>query len=229
MGQRTLMRVPLDFDWPFHKVWEGYINPHHRECPDCDNGYTPAGRALQRLVHLLLIAGGCGLQADEAVHPWLFEAGIERVSADMTRLSAGLAGRAPRHRFGHDDLDLYAACHKIVAAAGLSRRWGICKTCKGTNVDPAVKKASDRWRPTEPPRGVGWQLWETTSEGSPVSPVFAGADDLASWCAANATLLGDFRAVKEHWMKMFSTPSGCDVGSTLVSFVGRSPGRKAGG
>ena len=220
MGQRTLMRVPLDFDWPLHKVWRGYVNPHYRACPDCDNGNTSAGRALRRLVHLLLIAGECGLQEDEEVHPWLREAGIERVSADMTRLSAGLAGRAPLHRFGHDDLDLHAAYHKIVAAAGLSRRWGICKTCRGTALDPAVKKDHDKWRPTEPPQGKGWQLWETTSEGSPVSPVFATADELAAWCEANATLSGDFRADRAHWAKMFSVPGGCDVGSTLMS-IGR--------
>lgn len=29
-----------------------------------------------------------------------------------------------------------------------------------------------------PPKGDGWQLWETISEGSPITPVFATADDL---------------------------------------------------
>lgn len=33
----------------------------------------------------------------------------------------------------------------------------------------------------EPPTGDGWQLWETVSEGSPISPVFADADGLTVW------------------------------------------------
>ena len=32
-----------------------------------------------------------------------------------------------------------------------------------------------------PPEGEGWQVWETVSDGSPVSPVFATADDLIDY------------------------------------------------
>ena len=32
--------------------------------------------------------------------------------------------------------------------------------------------------PVDPPNGDGYQLWETTSEGSPVSPVFESIDAL---------------------------------------------------
>lgn len=31
------------------------------------------------------------------------------------------------------------------------------------------------WAPTEPPEGDGWQVWETVSEGSPITPVFPTA------------------------------------------------------
>jgi hypothetical protein len=34
---------------------------------------------------------------------------------------------------------------------------------------------------TEPPKGDGWQVWETVSEGSPVTPVFATADELIEY------------------------------------------------
>ena len=33
----------------------------------------------------------------------------------------------------------------------------------------------------EPPTGDGYQLWETVSEGSPVSPVFVTPEHLAQW------------------------------------------------
>lgn len=32
--------------------------------------------------------------------------------------------------------------------------------------------------------GVGWQLWETVTEGSPISPVFATPEDLRDWMLA---------------------------------------------
>lgn len=39
----------------------------------------------------------------------------------------------------------------------------------------------DNFVPTEPPAGDGWQVWETVSEGSPVTPVFATDEDLAHY------------------------------------------------
>jgi hypothetical protein len=114
---------------------------------------------------------------------------------------------------------MWAAYRKIVKAAGLSRSWGVCTRCRGDTVDPAVKKKCSRWRSKAPPKGAGWQLWETTSEGSPVSPVFATAEELATWCESNATTVGDGRASRAEWLKMFSTPDGCDVGCTQIGYL----------
>src|SRR5689334_12540536 len=34
---RKLMRVPMDFDWPLKKVWEGYLNPiQPLTCEKCE-------------------------------------------------------------------------------------------------------------------------------------------------------------------------------------------------
>lgn len=33
----------------------------------------------------------------------------------------------------------------------------------------------------EPPEGEGWQVWETVSEGAPVSPVFTTGEDLVDY------------------------------------------------
>lgn len=54
----------------------------------------------------------------------------------------------------------------------------------------------------EPPEGEGYQLWETTSEGSPVSPVFKTLDELCEWCEVNATTFARFTATKERWKSM---------------------------
>lgn len=37
----------------------------------------------------------------------------------------------------------------------------------------------------EPPVGEGYQLWETTSEGSPISPVFTTLEELCDWYMEN--------------------------------------------
>lgn len=54
----------------------------------------------------------------------------------------------------------------------------------------------------EPPKGEGFQLWETTSEGSPISPVFKTLDELCEWCEDNATVFADIKATKEEWKEM---------------------------
>ena len=54
----------------------------------------------------------------------------------------------------------------------------------------------------EPPKGEGYQLWNTTSEGSPISPVFETLDKLCEWCEVNATTFGKFKATKEEWKEM---------------------------
>ncbi|MDR0819316.1 MAG: hypothetical protein LBN43_07075 [Oscillospiraceae bacterium] len=51
----------------------------------------------------------------------------------------------------------------------------------------------------EPPTGGGYQLWETTTEGSPQSPVFPTLNDLCEWCEKNATTFANFQATKEEW------------------------------
>lgn len=95
------------------------------------------------------------------------------LTRELTQLTEGLAGR-PISFLGHDACDQYVMMKKIVVAAGLDdETWGICPTCKGTGEDPATKEASEAWERTHPPEGEGYQLWETVSEGSPISPVFA--------------------------------------------------------
>lgn len=66
----------------------------------------------------------------------------------------------------------------------------------------ALKPKCPEWPFTEPPKGDGYQLWETTTEGSPASPVFATLDELCEWCETNATTFGPCTATKEQWKAM---------------------------
>jgi len=188
---RELKRVSLDFNWPLNKVWDGYLNPHHKPCPnpDCQNGSTSARAIAAAVIDLILLAGADAATPEAArtrriwPHPYLREIGCQSftsVSPDAAELSTALAGRAPS-LFGHDCCDSGAALRKLIKAAGLPKQWGICPTCKGHAIDPAVRRKYERWKQKEPPTGEGYQLWETVTEGSPISPVLATADAMISW------------------------------------------------
>lgn len=81
-----------------------------------------------------------------------------------------------------------------------------CLRCNGEGSlwpTPEIKKACDDWEATEPPVGEGFQMWETTSEGSPISPVFETAEKLAHWLADNnASAFGGDGASYETWLAM---------------------------
>lgn len=56
---------------------------------------------------------------------------IDPPTRQLARLTGGLAGRLPRERGGHDGIDLWEACKKVIAAAGLPPDWGLCGKCGG--------------------------------------------------------------------------------------------------
>lgn len=62
--------------------------------------------------------------------------------------------------------------------------WPLNKVWKGfVNFYDETEESEEyeSWQPTEPPAGEGYQLWETVSEGSPISPVFATKDLFAAY------------------------------------------------
>lgn len=205
---RELRRVALDFDWPLNKVWAGFVNEHYRKCPHCENGTTRARARLGDLVSLLMLSGKDARRGK--AHPYFYDAplhytaGMIPPSKDMVELTTGLAGRAPSF-MGHDSCDKWSAEKKIIAAAGLPENWGICPHCEGEAMDPACKEAYEAWEPTPPPKGDGYQIWETVSEGSPISPVFATPEELARHMAG--TRWGaDQGTSYETWMKFILGP-----------------------
>lgn len=48
-----------------------------------------------------------------------------------------------------------------------------------------------------------YQMYEDTSEGTPISPVFASPEEVARWCADNgASAFGGQTASYEHWLRV---------------------------
>jgi len=55
---------------------------------------------------------------------------------------------------------------------------------------------------TDPPKGEWYQLWETTSEGSPMSPAFETPEELAHWLEDNkASSFGKETASYDQWLE----------------------------
>ncbi|HZR50150.1 MAG TPA: hypothetical protein VFB06_11580 [Streptosporangiaceae bacterium] len=70
--------------------------------------------------------------------------------------------------------------------------------------DDYIKIDPDRYMPAIPEgTPYGYQLYETTSEGTPLSPVFRTLDELAAWCEHGATVFASDRWTKEQWLASF--------------------------
>jgi len=226
---REVKRVALDFDWPLNKTWPGYLSPEWRGCPSqtCRHGETVDAAWLAAIVHLLLIAGEDGKKG--TLHPWIESldnaptgsdySTVLRPTPRMAELTTGLAGRAPGF-LGHDAIDRWAATKAIVRAAGLPEDWLTCATCKGHGIHPDDRAASEAWERTEPPAGEGWQIWETVSEGSPITPVFATAEELAEWCVTNKPWsTGMSREAWRRFIDVGWAPSGIGTADGVVEGV----------
>lgn len=84
----------------------------------------------------------------------------------------------------------------------------LCPTCNGNGSvwdSPESEKRYDEWESFEPPAGEGYQIWETVSEGSPVSPVFSEPETLARWMARNH--FGCYAGTtEEQWLAFINGP-----------------------
>jgi len=78
--------------------------------------------------------------------------------------------------------------------------WGTCSTCKGEGIAPDFIKDYESWAPTAPPKGKGYQIWETVSEGSPISPVFEKPEDLAQWMVSNDSRKATADMTYDNWL-----------------------------
>jgi hypothetical protein len=138
------------------------------------------------------------------------------LTPEIVALTTGLSGRSPERAFGHDAIDRWSICKAIRDAAKLPESWGTCPACEGHADDPAQRKQAEAWEREHPPFGDGYQLWETTSEGSPISPVFPTLDALCEWAADNATTFGSNKASADEWRKMLDDGLVCHREGNMV-------------
>jgi hypothetical protein len=92
--------------------------------------------------------------------------------------------------FGHDSINASVVIRARCEREGVPE---VCATCEGhasIEVYPGQRAELEAWERPEPPKGEGWQLWSTVTEGTPMSPVCSSAEELALWMTTNPCLPG---------------------------------------
>lgn len=215
---RELRRVPLDFDWPIGEVWSGYLMPDEMslpKCTDCDGeGYGPEARAVAHTFYAHQIGG---YQAEalawcdklgQAEVDHLIEKGRlsvwrdgERHSEPRTAEEINAINRRPKGIDGHDAINRMYLISFRCEQLGIPEKCPICNGHGDIGADKQ-RNAYENWEGTDPPEGEGYQLWNTTTEGHPMTPVFATFDELCEYTAEHCTTFADNRASAEGWRHM---------------------------
>lgn len=214
---RELRRVPLDFDAPLREVWRGYRTPEEFCFPDCvacgGTGYGREARAVLETFYQHQIASP---RADVlAWHDKIGQTEVDNLIAEgrlrvwdegewVTKPRTAAEVNAMQHGHGidgHDGINRHILVKFRCQVLGIDL---VCPVCEGEGnvARPGQRAAADAWEPTEPPDGDGYQLWETTSAGSPVSPVFATLEALCEYAADHCTVFGSVRASSQEWKHM---------------------------
>jgi hypothetical protein len=193
---REIKRVALDFDWPIGLTWKGYLNPYSpQECKPCGgSGVNPATKKISDDWYKHLRTDGKDgwqhhlEQADVDVlvaanrlmdftHTWIPEGGWVR-REDKYRPTVAEVNAWSRRGMGHDSINQWVCTEAKAKRLGV---YGKCSICDGKGhywCDEKYEKLSEEWARIEPPAGDGWQVWQTVSEGGPVTPVFPTAEAL---------------------------------------------------
>lgn len=188
-------------------LWNG-MWCHHLNQDDVD-ALIEAGRLMDFTHHLVPREDGKGSRWEK--------------TEPQPEVTAEMVNEWSIRGFGHDSINAGRAVEARCQREGVS---DTCATCGGhASLEryPGQREEAEKWERTEPPTGEGWQLWETVSEGSPISPVFPAAELLALWltteeggraAGARLTLPAARKFVEAGW-----APTGFDVGRGYQSGV----------
>lgn len=135
-------------------------------------------------------------------HHWSQERGWQPIEPPPVVLAADV-NRWSLDGLGHDSINCYVCIRARCEREGEPVS---CSECDGDGEHwptQAHKMLYEAWSNINPPSGDGWQMWETTSEGSPISPVFSTPEELAQWLAdTDASAFGNETATYDQWLAM---------------------------
>jgi len=108
--------------------------------------------------------------------------------------------------FGHDSINCHICIEARCKREGYSTECEVCKG-KGSIWQPAeAEQWAEDWVEEKPPAGEGYQIWETVSEGSPISPVFSDPRILAEWMANSPTWGAAEPMSADRWLEWIVGP-----------------------
>lgn len=164
-GEVAIQKEALRFATLLNKQWS-----HHLEQADVD-ALVEAGRLM------------------DFTHTWSKETRWQKIEPTPV-ITAEQVNRWSILGFGHDSINCGVVITDHLERQG---KTDTCDKCKGhgsIEVYPGQREEVDEWvqrgEDHEPPKGEGWQVWETVSEGSPISPVFADREGLIGWLMSPA-------------------------------------------
>lgn len=117
---------------------------------------------------------------------------------------------------GHDSLNAMYAMRARCTREGITLE---CPTCKGhgsLEKYEGQRAEAEAWNRPEPPTGEGWQLWQTVSDGGPVTPVFKTPESLINYLATRGEV-GDSGDPQEPYARE-AAEALVRAGSSLGSF-----------
>lgn len=222
--------VPFE---PSHEVVQALAQRNVNHSPEYyGRGSAAVDREARRLSELFNTRWSHHLNQDDVdalvadgrlmdfTHTWSRETGWQPRSPAVVPLAAdvnawSLAG------MGHDSINCWVVIQAECERLGIEP---LCPTCKGEGRQwdsPESKAAYDAWQEEAPPEGSGYQIWETVSEGSPISPVFETPEELARWMARNPHGV-DEGTTYEQWLAFIRGPG------WAPSFIGTDNGLVSG-
>lgn len=198
---RQLRRVPLDFSHPVNKTWPGYLCPYNStQCRSCGGGgYNKATKRIyDDWYGFDNPQGGWGHNITQLEADALWEQ--KRLWDFKEKPTAEQVNQWSRHGFGHDSINAHIC---VRARAESLELYGKCLVCGGSGQlwsSPEVKALADAWERTDPPTGDGYQMWQTVSEGSPISPVFSDIIEMCVWLGENGAPIFGTPATTQEWI-----------------------------
>lgn len=111
---------------------------------------------------------------------------------------------------GHDSMNCYYVIKARLKREGKSLE---CNMCNGAGENWQIEQAKnnyENWKSYDPPKGEGFQLWSTTTEGHPMTPVFETLELLCEYLEKEeVSVFGRNTASKEKWLEMLNEDFVC--------------------
>lgn len=217
---RKVRRVPEGWDWPVGQIWKGYLSPYaYHRCKHCDGYGLKPGTPYKDLCDTWYDFEGTGgrwcnkITQDEVqalvdnnrlidwTHDWVDGEWVRKDGEPVPTAEEINAANERPGLLGHDATNRWICIDQRAKRLGIEKE--LCPVCDGHGcIFPEDKfhQLSEEYEWIDPPTGEWWQLWETVSEGSPVSPAFATPEELADWLTDNHDLPGGGSMTRDRWL-----------------------------